>query len=331
MKEQIDAVNRAFINCFTEKGYQRERSVDISSEIDPSVTYIGSGISVLKPLLLNDQIHRTGNFIKQKAIRTQSLRNINKPELITEYNSFFDALCVLTRYENLETLVRDSFSFFQDYLNVKPEDIMLRINSQDKDLIEATKCLDPRVKIEFDTREEKYYKHKYGLDEQGIFGRNMNFAFFDKNKGEYLDVGNIIVLESAEKKYGAELALGVQPAVMRMYGIPTSLEASYISDVVNLDSPEKFKYAECLEVVANLTKERIMEKKTKKRFPIGMYRKYYKSLREWMEKLGIGKAEVMQQMIDYTALEYNPEFEYSRPAPAEQFLERVSVGTERDD
>lgn len=113
MKEKIDAVNRAFIRCFREKGYKRERSVDISSGIDNSVTYIGSGISVLKPILLNGQIDSRGNFIKQKAIRTQSFKNINDPNIITEFTSFFDALCVLSNYEQLEDWLEILFHFFK--------------------------------------------------------------------------------------------------------------------------------------------------------------------------------------------------------------------------
>lgn len=330
MKEKIDSVNRAFIQCFSERGYKRERSVDISSGIDDSVTYIGSGISVLKPILLNGEINEKGNFIKQKAIRTQSFKNINDPNIITEFTSFFDALCVLSNYEQLEDLVKDSFSFFQDYLHIKPEEIMLRINSEDTDLIEATEKLDSRVKKEFDTRPTSYYKHKYGLDKQGIFGRNMNFAFLDKRKGKYLDVGNIIVLESCDKKYGAELALGVQPAVMRMYGIPTSLQASYIADVINLDSPEKFKYAECLVVVANLNKEKIIEK-TKKRYPIYQYKRYLRALKEWQEKLGISKVELMTQLENYIRMEYNPEFEFSTPTTQLKTKEKIETDIERDD
>lgn len=329
MKEKIDAVNRAFIQCFSDKGYKRERSVDISSGIDDSVTYIGSGISVLKPKLLSCQIDNIGNFIKQKAIRTQSFKNIYDPNVITEFTSFFDALCVLSNYEKLDDLVRDSFSFFQDYLKVKPEEIMLRINSEDKDLIKAAEGLDPRVRREYDTRPTVYYKHKYGLDEQGIFGRNMNFAFLDKKSGEFLDVGNIIALESENKKYGAELALGVQPAVMRMFGIPTSLQASYIADVVNLDSPEKLKYAESLVAVANLNKEKIMDT-TKKRYPIYQYKRYLKALKYWQETLGISKVELMTQLENYLKMEYNPEFEFSVPTQV-QLKEKINTGEERDD
>lgn len=330
MKEKIDAVNRAFIQCFSDNGYKRERSVDISSGVDNSVTYIGSGISVLKPILLNGQIHSKGNFIKQKAIRTQSLKNIYDKDKITEFTSFFDALCVLSNYEQLEVLVKDSFAFFEDYLGVAPQDIMLRINSEDIDLISATRNLNPQVKKEFDTRPIAYYKHKYGLDQQGIYGRNMNFAFRDKKSGEYKDVGNIIVLESKDRKYGAELALGVQPAVMRMYGIPTSLQSSYIADVMSIDSPEKFKYAESLVAVANLNKERIMKKDNSKRYPIYLYKKYLKALKHWQEELGISKVELMTMLEKYIELEYNPEFEFARPTQ-EQPSEKIKKEEGRDE
>ena len=277
--------------------------------------------------MLDGTIDKKGNFIKQKAIRTQSLKNIYNTENIMEFTSFFDALCVMTKYSELQNLVNDSFAFFQDYLKVSPEDIMLRINSEDRDLIEACRNISPAVQLELNTRPEKYYKHKYGLDEQGIFGRNMNFAFFDHKSGEYRDVGNIIALESKNKKYGAELALGVQPAVMRMHGILTSLQASYISDIIKLDSLEKFKYAECLVVVANLNKENILD--NKKRYPVYLYKKYLRALKYWQENLGISKVELMTQLQEYLKLEYNPEFEYAMPAMAMQ--NEINRGEERDD
>ncbi len=284
---------------------------------------------MLKPKLLSGSIDLKGNFIKQKAIRTQSLKNIYDTEKVTEFTSFFDALCVMTRYDKLPELVEDSFSFFQEYLGVAPEDIMLRINSEDADLIKASEGIDKKVKREYDTRPVKYYKHKYGLDEQGIYGRNMNFALLDRFTGEYKDVGNIIVLESKDKKYGAELALGIQPIVMRMYGIPTSLEASYIADVVDLDSPKKLKYAESLIVVANLNKEDVM-KNNRKRYPIYLYKKYLRALKFWQEQLGVSKVKLMTQLQDYLQLEYNPEFEYTIQTKLLNNRERIE-DKERDD
>ena len=52
MGNEIDFVNEKFNTCFRDKGYKKINGVDISSGIDPSVTYIGSGISVLKKDLL---------------------------------------------------------------------------------------------------------------------------------------------------------------------------------------------------------------------------------------------------------------------------------------
>lgn len=312
MKEKIDFVNRAFIQCFSEKNYKRECSVNISSGIDDSVTYIGSGISVLKPLMLSGNIHNKGNFIKQKAIRTQSLKNIYNTECVTEFSSFFDALCVLAKYERLDDLVQDSFSFFEEYLGISSEDIMLRINSGDTDLIKATARINSKVKREFNTRPIKYYQHRYGLDQQGIYGRNLNFAFRDKKSGTYKDVGNIIVIESQNKKYAAELALGVQPAVMRKYGVPTSIQASYIADVVDINSVEKLKYAESLVAVANLQRENVINIKGK-RYPVYLYKRYLKALKFWQEELGISKAELIKAMKEYLEMEYNPEFEFHKP------------------
>lgn len=301
--------------------------MDISSGVDPTVTYIGAGISVLKPILLNNDIDIKGNFIKQKAIRTQSLKFIQENDDIRPYTSFFDSFCVLSRYENLDELVGDSFKFFTEYLEMKPEEIMLRINSGDLDLIKATDCINENVKREFDSREEKYYKHKYGLDDKGIYGRNLNFAFLNPKTNEYEDVGNIIVIESETKKYGAELALGPQAIIMKKFGIDTSIEASYISDVIELDSPGKFKYAEALEVVSSLNREGILNKTHSTRFPITQYKKYLKAVLYWKEKLQLTKSQVMKDMEKFLNLEYNEEFEF---ANKDEHVKKHEIEFERE-
>ena len=48
--EFLDFVESKFDECFSSKGYIYEKPVDITSQVDPTIDFIGSKISPLKPV-----------------------------------------------------------------------------------------------------------------------------------------------------------------------------------------------------------------------------------------------------------------------------------------
>lgn len=302
---KINYVRNSYLRCFADNNYILNDSVKISSGIDSSVSFIGSGISVFKPKILNQTISKNGEFIKQKSIRCQSLKNIFDISIINEYYSFFEALCVLRRYEDLNILIKDMMNYLNNYLGLNNDEILFRINSKDSDLIMSLCDNNLNDRMEIDSRTENYYFHKYGLDEFGIYGRNFNIAILDKTDKKFKDIGNVISIESNNKKYACEFATGIQPLVMRKEGIPLSINASYISDVFKIDTPEKNKLAECIVVVSNLLVEDIS--KNKKRYPIYLYKKYYRALKYWAEFLNYNEDIINYIINEYLKLEYNLE------------------------
>lgn len=301
MKEEIKRINDGFTNHFKDLNYKQEKSVGISSKVDKSVVFIGSAISVLKPIFLQEQIDEQGNFIIQRALRTRALNQIREENYL-EWSSYFDALGVLTKYENRSELVHDSLSFLKNILAITDDSILARVHKNDTDLIETLE--DTNIKIEVDTKPEKYYTHKYGLEQLGIAGRNFNLAIEDKRDGEYKDIGNIIVIESNEKKYGVEFALGTNALIMRSQGLSTSIEASSISDIINITSPRTAKFADCVSVVSHLAYENIM-RLSNERSPIYLYKKYLKALKYWQQVLGITNDELENIIKSYILLEYD--------------------------
>lgn len=180
---------------------------------------------------------------------------------------------------------------------------MIRINCNDTDLMRIVKNVSDMCNVEMNTREEKYYKHRYGLDEYGIYGRNFNIALKDKKACEYKDIGNIIIIENQNKKFGIECAIGLNALLMRMEGLKTSIEASSISDIVKLKSPTQHKFADCLSVVSHLAYENV--EGLKKRNPIYLYRKYLKYLEYWSEELNLKREDVIAMIKNYLKMEYN--------------------------
>ena len=306
MKEHIDNITKSFTEFLSDKNYVEEKNVLISSNIDRSVTFIGSAISVLKPILLNGNINKNGNFIVQRAIRTRALKNINIPEK-TEWSSYFDALGILVNYNKLEDLINNVINFLHYEIDISLDDILFRVSTRDLDLIQAIKNIDYGIKAEYDTRNLDYYSHKYGLQDYGIYGRNLNIAIKEPKLGEYKDIGNIIIIENKEHKYGVEFAAGINAIIMRKEGLETSIDASSISDIINLNVNSKYKFADCVSVVSHLAYENIerLSKEKKYRSSIYLYRKYLRALKEWANILDISNNELLNIIEKYLLLEYN--------------------------
>lgn len=146
----LDFVEKSFENCFSNKQYVFEPPVTITSRIDPSMTFIGSAISTMKKYVLNRSVGENGRFIIQNSIRTQALKKILTSEY-SMFGSYFKALGALVEYHNLERLVIDTFDYLIEYLKIPYEDIVIRINSKDKDLIDSIKSIDKRIIREYDT------------------------------------------------------------------------------------------------------------------------------------------------------------------------------------
>lgn len=302
MKEKLTLIQNEYTTFLREKGYNENKPVKITSGVDKSVVLVGSTISVLKPKLLNNSIHKNGEFLFQRAIRTQPLKVMTVNQT-SEWSSYFDATGILVPQNLGEKLVYDVLFFLINKLNLSKDDIMIRINCNDTDLMEIVKNVSDMCNVEMNTREEKYYKHRYGLDEYGIYGRNFNIALKDKKACEYKDIGNIIIIENQNKKFGIECAIGINALLMRMEGLKTSIEASSISDIVELKSPTQHKFADCLSVVSHLAYENV--EGLKKRNPIYLYRKYLKYLEYWSEELNIKREDVIAMIKNYLKMEYN--------------------------
>lgn len=302
MKEKLTLIQNEYTTFLREKGYNENKPVKITSGVDKSVVLVGSTISVLKPKLLNNSIHKNGEFLFQRAIRTQPLKVMTVNQT-SEWSSYFDATGLLVPQNLGEKLVYDVLFFLINKLNLSKDDIMIRINCNDTDLMGIVKNVRDMCNVEMNTREEKYYKHRYGLDEYGIYGRNFNIALKDKKACEYKDIGNIIIIENQNKKFGIECAIGLNALLMRMEGLKTSIEASSISDIVKLKSPTQHKFADCLSVVSHLAYENV--EGLKKRNPIYLYRKYLKYLEYWSEELNLKREDVIAMIKNYLKMEYN--------------------------
>mgnify|MGYP001573658940 FL=1 len=215
--EKVEEISREFKDFYGENGYIEVPPVKISSGIDPTVRFIGSHISVLKPEIIKDRIPSPGEYIVQNCIRTKNVQGLFNDEYFPLWGSCFTSLGALSRPERLDEVVKECLVFLKSKLSINEENICIRVSSADKDLLEAATAHLGEDFIEVDTRPEAYYRHKIGIEE--IIGRNFNIALKNADCTNFSDIGNIIIIEKKGRALAVETALGSSTILKQLYGL----------------------------------------------------------------------------------------------------------------
>lgn len=247
-----------FLQQYHNNGFEIISSVPVSSRIDPSVFLVGSTISVLKHYLLSDA--RVPHCVMlQPAIRTQCLVQMERGcEMHSIYGSFFLAMGTLAPYESLQDTSEIACSYLCKFLPPGRQGILLRVSSADKDLLEVCKHIGA---TEVDSQLPIYYRHRYGLAERGIFGRNFNIAI--PTLSGFLDVGNIIVIERNGIPFAVEFAMGMSTLLTHLKQLPHTMLGNIVADVLPMGSSKEYQLGDCLSVVNCLRQEGVLPRSSK--------------------------------------------------------------------
>ncbi len=248
-KKSIDALKTSFLNFFSVIGYKRIKSFDISSGEDPTVRFIGSHISVMKPWLINKNIPSEGIMMTQDCMRVKGLDSLFDDNT-SEYGSFFTSIGTLSRVENLSDVCKNLILFLQS-LGIKKEEIQINISSKDTDLIDVV--FDLGIIINTDTKPESYYKHKVGLE--NIEGRNFNFSIKNKKTENFSDVGNVILLEDKEGGVAVEVAIGTSVLIKQIEGLERVQDSYPVKGLENVPNLLRYKLEDSILVSLILLNE----------------------------------------------------------------------------
>ena len=303
--EYLDFVESQWAKCFSDKGYIQEPSAKITSKVDDSVVFVGSGISTLKKYVAEDTIGKKGRFIIQPSLRTQVLKNLKNSDPVM-FGSYFKNMSVLTE-PNLEKVVFDTFDYLTNYLSIPLDDIRIRISAEDEDLMKAIGNVDKGIIREVDTFGENYYNHRYGMEKQGIVGRNFNVGIRKKDTDSFLDIGNVLVMESDKKIHATEMGFGNCTLSMSHFGDDSTVASSRMADVMKIDSAEKMKFADAVGAVAVLQSEDIRNSEHWKKFKY-LLNRYCDVICHWRDKLQVSDEQILADMRKFIALEYKKDF-----------------------
>ncbi|OHA89521.1 MAG: hypothetical protein A3B03_00590 [Candidatus Zambryskibacteria bacterium RIFCSPLOWO2_01_FULL_42_41] len=216
-KDHVESLVTDFKDYYSLLGYREEPSVQISSGIDSTVRFIGSHISVFKPYLGENNVPAPGIFMRQNCLRTRNADKLLDDEYFPNWGSYFPSIGAITPPERLDEACDETFGFFEKRLAISRENLLIRINSADTDLIDTCKQRYEGDNLEIDSRKPEYYRHNIGME--GVRGRNFNIALRNPNGEGFADIGNIILLEDAQKQLGVEIALGSTTILKQLYGL----------------------------------------------------------------------------------------------------------------
>lgn len=305
--DYLNFIEDTFTKCFSQKGYIEERPVEVTSRIDKTVDFVGSKISPLKHYVLNDNISNKGHFLIQDCFRTQGLKKLKTIDP-SRFGTCFRCMGTLTR-PDIEKTVFDTFDYLtnKDYLGIMPENLRIRINSEDKDLLMAVSQIDKNIIKETNTH-NAHYRHKYGLDDENIFGRDFNIAVRRRNTDEFVNAGAIVLMEKGDKPLAIDMGIGNLTLAMCNFGKDNTIAASRMADIIVIDSIEKQRFADVLIALSLLQKEGVHnfskhKKEHSKNFKYKM-KKYNDAVTYWKNKLGICNEQILQYMKMYIDLEF---------------------------
>jgi hypothetical protein len=250
-RERTKAVAASFVAHGTAAGMRAMPAVPVTSRVDPTVRFVGSTISVLKPELA--ALPERGLCLAQTALRTQNLARLtDDPEPLT-WSSTFVALGTLARASQLTTTAAVARSWLVDVVGMPAARLVVRAASYDRDLIAGMRAAG-WDQFELDGCAPLHFRHRFGIPDTG--GRNVNIAVCAMDGG-LDDIGNVIVLERGGSRIAVEFAMGVSALLARGCGLAHPLQASPVADVWPTGTDQERRVADALSVVALLASERV--------------------------------------------------------------------------
>ena len=201
------SLEKHFAQSCLQAGFEARKAVPVYPSVDRTTLFIGSTISAFKELLRSDESQVPAVYAIQPCLRTQNTGSILS-ESDPEYLSYFTMLGAMCSVQDFDAkVVLDILEYYSPLTGR----LMVRTS---KDLYgamwEDMYTMAPQV--EYDTRPSSYYHWGYG--EADLSGEGATLAF-RQSSGEYLDVGNILLVRRNNEPVAVEFGFGVETLAAR--------------------------------------------------------------------------------------------------------------------
>lgn len=297
-----EVVRNSYLEHFSKNGYEKKDSIDIADrDADSSVLFIGSTISALKPLYLNNEVPENGIIIDQPCIRTQNLKNIYSKEP-NKGNTVFELVGGIAPGSKFSEVYKLSLNYFYEKLKVEKDRLFVKASSLDKDILKSMEINGDSPEIELDGRKLDYYRWKYGME--GVAGRGMAFSVRNKHDAnKSMTLGNIIIMESDNHPNAVQWGYGVGSIISGKYSKERVIDGSLINQVVPFSEGENAKFADSLAAVIEMYNSGLAPSN---RGADSYLKAYLRGLAYWASENKIEKDEILKYVGEYCRLRNIP-------------------------
>jgi hypothetical protein len=237
----------AYVDIFESSSFKEAEPVGISSGFDSSTVFIGSTISVFKPLLEESRVPEDGLILIQPCLRTQNKKHLYDDKDI-DYNTYFSIIGGIAPIEKIDEVVAAVVDFLKK-IGVSNDRILIQIKSTDKDLMKSLHSV-PEANIEEDAKDVLYYEWQYGMDD--FNGRGLTIAIKNENSNKFEDIGNIIIVDKKGIPCAVQWGFGLETLLSRVYNKQKPIECSLISQVVEFKPGSRSKFSDALSAVIEI-------------------------------------------------------------------------------
>ena len=207
-------VEKTFLDFFKRHGYLFTPSASLITA-DETLLFTNDTITPWKHYMLNENTPLPGVCMTQPCVRLQGLRDTlteeNKDERKFErFLGYFNSLGIFAAPSEKEALQNLVVDLFTSEYGISHKEIKI-FASQTMNFLDR---LDGRITVERDTRLQKYYQWKYGLE--GVCGSGATIGLLQKS-GEFLEIGQIIEVRKQGKVAGYEFGFGRETFLARKH------------------------------------------------------------------------------------------------------------------
>lgn len=308
-----------FETRFAEHGYQRVEAVPISSGVDPSVRFVGSPISVLKPLLLEGGMRPPGVYIIQPCLRTTRIDCLADDSVDLGWGSHFICFGGLFPSEELELTGRRVLSWLLS-VGVPEARIQLQASDGHPDLQQSA----ARIAAEYGIAmlsAPTVEDFVHGIGVEGVVGETIHVAFLNE-RGRGRVFCNIIRHSRGGAPLGVEISIGATALAYQVLSLPHIYDA-YPLFPVGPDDPSqdslKRKLQDCIVSTVALCREGLVPGGSSNQRRL--LRAYLRHLKAISARLGWPMSALRKMMVEYEVEMYG----VSHPLVAERIMSYVQA------
>ena len=219
---ELLSLDKTFESYFSALGYVWHQPVSVTSSIDPTVRFVGSHTSVMKPYIDGASLPPEGYAMIQPCLKTKNLPAYAQPEQSLAFASYYACHGLFFTYAKLDQATEQTLKYLRQHLQTPAADLRVCLTAADDDLVDSVKHAGAAELVETDTLPAKRYRHQYGM--LGITGRNLHIVMRDKTTGAFTSIAVIVVIEKNGKPEYAEVAISPSGFVKQRHGLAHTLD-----------------------------------------------------------------------------------------------------------